>query len=160
MSFVGIMFPDIEVEYQDKRYTFSPLNFKLIAEYIIWYQYRELDIAKETTKGLPESLRNKILEETYERCRAKKWIEKDENGTVIFEKPFAYDTPEILKSFDTPEGIAQQAYLCLKNNHPEMTYDLANRICKLATYEEIVNKIKTASGLTPDDNMGESSPNQ
>jgi len=160
MSFVGVMFPDIDVEFEGKIYKFSPLNFKLIAEYIIWYQYRDLEIAKETTKGLPESLRNKILEETYERCRNKKWVEKDDNDIVVFEKPFAYDTPEILKSFNTPEGIAQQAYLSLKGNHPEITHDLANRICKLKTYEEILGKISLASGLTPDDIKGESNPNQ
>ena len=155
MSFVGVMSPNVEIEFEGKKYKFGAVGFKELAEYVIWYQYRELEIQKQVTKDLPQNLRDKILEETHQKCRDKRWIEKDEEGNIIFERLLQWDTPEIQQSLNTIEGIAQQAYLALRINHPEITYDLANRICKLTTYEEIASKLLLASGLTPDEVKGE-----
>lgn len=161
MSFIGVMSPDVEIEFENKKYKFSALNFKTIAEYVIWYQYRELEIQKQVTKDLPVELRDKILVETHKKCQEYRWIIKDtETGEITGEYPLAWDCPEVQQSIRTPEGIAQQAYLSLKNNHPDMTYDLANRICQIKTIDEVLNKITLASGLTPDEIPGETHPNQ
>jgi hypothetical protein len=150
-SFISLMGTDVEVVYGDKTYKLAPLRFKEVAEYLLWYQYRELEVAKETTKNLPEELKRDILRATHEECKNKRWVIKDtETGDIVKETFLSWETPEVQESLNTPSGISQQVYLALKINHPEMTLDLANRICQLETYEKILNKVHEALGLTPE----------
>jgi hypothetical protein len=86
-DFISLMGPDVSIEYDGKKYNFGALTFKDMAEYVLWYQYKEVEEAEITTQKLPKNIREKILEETYERCRNKRWIVKDERtGEVVKEQ--------------------------------------------------------------------------
>lgn len=168
MSFVSLVGTDVEIEYDSKKYKLGALTFKEIAEYLIWYQYRELEIAKETTKGLPDDLKKDILLKTHEECKNKRWIIKDETtGEIVKETFLSYECPEIQESLNTPVGIMYQAYLALKINHPDMTLDLSNKICSLKTTADVLSKLNEAAGLVAekiqsagDKLPGEVNPNQ
>jgi hypothetical protein len=159
---------DIEISFENKTYKLGPLTFKDLAEYVLWYQYKELEDALIITKDLPDELRLSILKETHERCRTKRWILKDENtGDIVKETFLSWETPEVQQSTETPDGIAQQCYLSLRVNHPDITKELAWRICQPKVINEILDKILQAQGLsrekilTAEEKLpGESIPNQ
>jgi hypothetical protein len=60
-DFISLMGPDVSIEYDGKKYNFGALTFKDMAEYVLWYQYKEVEEAEITTQKLPKNIREKIL---------------------------------------------------------------------------------------------------
>lgn len=166
MSFLSVMAPDTEIEYDKKTYKLGALTFRDIAEYVLWYQYKEIEEQEIATKCLPQHIRDKILEETHEKCKNKRWIIKDEStGDTISTNFLSWETPEVQQSTSTIEGIRQQCYLSLRVNHPEIRRELADRIVTPLTFNKILEKILAAQGLLKEqlgDNnqVGEKIPSQ
>lgn len=166
-SFVSLMGPDVEIKYEDKTYRLGAITFKDMAEYVLWYQYKEVEETEIVTTKLPKNIREDLIKQAYERCRNKRWIVKDENtGDIVKENFLSWETPEVQESANTLDGIAFQCYLSLRVNHPEITRELANRICTPVTMDRVMAKILQAQGLTKEkihsgeDNLGEQIPNQ
>jgi len=157
MSFLGLMGPNIEIEYEGKKYKLAPLSFKEVAEYVLWFKYKEVEEAEFATKNFSPELRQEILSETYKRCRDKIW------ETASGEKHnISWEMPEVQDSCLTIEGIAQQLYLSLKVNHPEVTKEMCSRIVSLETYSNtILDKLLEVNGMKPNpqtEHLGELNP--
>lgn len=150
-SFISLAAPHVSINYEGKEYKLAPLTFKDLADYILWYQFKELRKAEKTTENFPPELRNKILSETYEKCLNKKYT--DSEGK---EYPLSWEMPELQVSLNEVDGIGYQLYLCLKHLNPEITEELADRIVTLETYKGILGKILIVQGLKPDINDEES----
>jgi hypothetical protein len=149
MSFIGLSAPVNLIEYQGTYYKLAPLSFKEMAEYVLWYQYSELERQQIVTKPLPSDVRDRILLETHEKCRNKVWRYTDEHGANK-EAPLSWETPVVQESCNTLEGIREQIYLSLKVNHPEMTKDLACKIVTIENYQNLLNRLMTAMGIVAD----------
>ncbi len=145
MSFLALAKIDIEIESDGKKYKLGALSFKELAEYVLWYQYKDLEDAKVTTKDLPDDLRNKILEETFNKCKTKRY-EYFENGEKK-SGPLSWEIPEIQESMSTCEGIAQQFFLSARIHHPNITKQEISKIVNLANYKEILNKLYEVNGM-------------
>jgi len=161
----ALMGADVKIQYEEKEYKLGALTLKEIAQFVLDYQFRDYEIAKERVKGLSLELANKIINEEYVRCRDKRWIELDDNGAIIFTKFLSWETPEVRAFANTEEGVALQLYYSLKVNHPEITRDFAIKIVNVKSLNEIFNKIMLAQGLLQEDlnkepNLGEQKPNQ
>lgn len=149
MSFIGLAAPPNVIVHNGKQYYLSPLSFKEMAEYVLWYQYSEVEKQEIITKNLPREVRNNILERTHEECRKKVWRYEDDKGATK-EVPLSWETPEVQASVNTLEGIQQQLYLSLKVKHPEITKEDACRIVTLDNYAKMLDKMLTAMGMVPE----------
>lgn len=144
-TFISLAAPHVIIKYNNKDYKLSALTFKDFADYILWYQFTELRAAKIQTKDFPPELRNKILEETYQKCINKRYIDAEGKPHHL-----SWELPEIQESLNTIEGIAYQLYLSLRREQPEVTEEIADEIVTLQTYSEILGKILIVQGLEPD----------
>jgi hypothetical protein len=149
MSFLGLASPLNSIEYKGKTYYISALTFKEMAEYVLWYQYLELEKQEIVTRNLPPELREEILRDTHKACKYKVWKYTDEKGAEK-EAPLSWETPEIQDSCNTLEGIQQQIYLAIRIKHPEVTKELIGEIVTLENYNYHLNKLLTAMGWTPE----------
>jgi hypothetical protein len=149
MSFMGLASPLNVIIHEGKQYFLSPLSFKEMAEFVLWYQYSELEKQEIVTKILPEEVRNQVLKETHESCRTKVWKYVDEHGANR-EAPLSWETPEVQASCNTLEGIQQQIYLSLRIKHPELTKAQVNKIVTFESYNAMLNKLLSAMGMIPE----------
>ena len=159
----ALMGADVKIEYEGKNYTLGALTLKDVAQFVLDYQFRDYEIAKQRTKGLSPELADKIVHEEYIKCRDKRWVKIDTNGATEFTKFFSWETPEVQLFSKTEEGLALQLYYSLKINHPEVTQELAAKIVGLKRINEIFEKIMMAQGLAVEDKevtLGEQNPNQ
>ncbi len=149
MSFIGLAGPLNVIIHEGKQYFFSPLTFKEMAEYVLWYQYSELEKQEIVTRNLPQELRNDILAKTHEECRRKVWKYIDEHGAER-DKPLSWESPEVQESCNTLEGIQQQSYLSLRIKHPELTKEKTCEIVTLENYSKMLDKMLAAMGMLPE----------
>lgn len=114
-EFAALCKPEIPFEGADgKEYTLSPLGFKEIAEFCIWFQFKEYNQAKQL--GVDKDKLNEI----YEKCK---------NDPVSFEEE------RVLKAVIFPDGISKVLYYSLRIKHPNL---------KEADVSKIINMDMTA----------------
>lgn len=156
-SFISLIGPAVDIEYQDKKYNLSPLSFRDFAAILLRYQFKELNDFKKLEDTLSSELYKQKEKEILEFCLNKKY--KDSSGK---EFPLSWEMPEVQKFSETHEGIAYQFYLSLKHKHPDVTEKIADEICAIQTYQDILSKLLVVQGLVTDEDsqMGESKPNQ
>lgn len=147
----ALMGADVKIKYEDKEYILGQLTLKEISQFVLDYQFRDYEIAKERTKGLSPEVAESIIREEYARCRDKRWVEYDNNGAIIFTKFLSWETPEVQAFTKAEEGLALQLYYSLRVNHPEVTKDLAAKIVDLKGLNEIFQKVMLAHGLVAED---------
>lgn len=145
-TFISLAAPFITIKYEGKDYKLSALTFRDFADYILWYQFAELRAAKIQVADFPPEIKNKILEEAYNKCVNKKYIDAEGKS-----HPLSWELPEIQESLNSLEGIAYQLYLSLRREHPEVTEKIADEICTLQTYQDILGKILIVQGIKPDE---------
>lgn len=153
MSFLSLVGPGIDIEVNGKTYKISPLSFNEMAEYIQWYQWKEFEEAKLHAKDLPPEMKDRKLEEAYEKCRTKRYTFVEDTTGETKQEPLSWETPEVQESQSTVDGIAYQLYLSLKINHPEIKLSNVSKIVTLQTYKEIFDKILVINGLSPEDDF-------
>jgi hypothetical protein len=152
MTFIGLVSPKVPlnaIPHEGKLYYLSPLTFKEMAEYVLWYQYSELEKQEIVTRNLPQEVRNKILADTHTECKNKVWEYEDEHGAKK-QVPLSWETPEVQQSCNTLEGIQEQLYLGLRVNHPDITKEQVCKIVTLENYSKMLDKILTAMGISPE----------
>lgn len=150
-TFISLAAPHVEIKYKEKVYKLCALTFKDFAEYVLWYQFKELRDAEYATKNLDDSIKEPILKEAYSNCVKKCFIWKDEHG-VDQKAPLSWEQSEVQESLNSVEGIAYQLFLSLRHNHPDVTEQLADEIVTLQTYQQILGKILIVQGLSPEEN--------
>lgn len=136
MLFAQLTGPYTEFEGVDgKTYRLSPIGFKESAEYLIWLQFKPWELFKATCKGLPPEDVKEMGKSIYKEC---------------FERKLSITSKEVLESFSTLDGIAEQIYLSLRMCHPELSRNDISKIVTPGNYEEIMNKLDIISGMVPE----------
>ena len=150
MSFLSLMGDHIDLKVGDKTYKLAPLGFAEMAEYLLWYQYKEVEEVEKTTKCFSPAMREKLIKDTYDKYKAKCYKYTDENGE---EKtgPLSWETQEVQDSGLTVEGLGYQIYLSLKINHPEINREGVSKIVTLKTFNDLFDKFMQLQGVSPVD---------
>ncbi len=148
MSFLSLMGEHINLEVGDKTYKLAPLGFAEMAEYLLWYQYKEVEDAEKVTKSLSPEMRQKILKDTYDKCKNKCYKYTDSNGE---EKtaPLSWEMQEVQDSSSSVEGLGYQIYLSLKINHPEIKKEDVSKIVTVKTFNDLFDKFMQLQGVSP-----------
>lgn len=165
MSFISMIGPDLEIiSDAGERYTLSAFSFTEMAEYVLWYQFLDVENVIATTKDYPKEVRDRLIYEAHERCRNKSYKYLDAVTGEEKEAAISWENAEVQESCMTVEGIAQQLYLSLKINHPNLKKADVSKIVTLASYKEVLDKILIINGLiepgSEEEVEGELQPNQ
>jgi len=115
---------------EGNKYLFSALTFKQIGQYILWYKFKEYREAKEL--GVDKDL----LKDIYKVCSL---------------KDFSFESPELINSMLTPDGVRQLVYLGLQANHPDIKEDTVDKIVTVLNFEEVALEVMRQTGyITPE----------
>lgn len=121
--------------FDDITYEFSPLTLGNLADFCLWFQYKELhDFKYNASQYLDADIRKEMQKELYKKCAS---------------KTYKLDDPEIAASMMTCEGIIQQLCLSLKRKHPDMTYDKVQEIIPIDDLNHVIKNVYRISGLGP-----------
>jgi hypothetical protein len=132
--------PDTELKNQKtgEMYRFNALNFKQISEYALWYQYKDYTDAKKI--GITDK---ELLRDIYNSCR---------------NKPYTYESPELIHSMLTPEGLQKIIYIGIRDNHPGFKEEQVGDIIDVMNLEDIALDVMRQTGYSsssPESDSGE-----
>lgn len=128
-----------------KDYTFSPLGFRELGQYVNWYQFRRYHIAREN--GLDKA----ELRAIYDECS---------QNTINL------TSPEVLASFTTLDGIAKLLYLSIKIKHPNVSESDLSSIISFEDFVALSGEVLNITGLANasvdngEESLGELQPSQ
>lgn len=147
-DFISIVGPDTEFVGADgKTYRLSPLGFGEIAEYILWYQYKEYTDFKAVMEQAPLSpdLRSQQELEVFKRCQ---------------EKKLAPESRELIESYTTNDGIEMQLYLSLRASNPKFKRSDLSKIINQTNLLSTFKKLEAITGIFPVQEANKETPGE
>lgn len=136
-DFISIVGPNTEFTGADGRtYLLSPLGFGEIAEYLLWYKYKEYTDFKTVMVETPLSPALKLTEEEriFRECQAKNPAPED---------------IEVAKSYLTPAGMEMQLYLSLRTSYPGFKREDLTKIINHSNLAHAFKKLEDITGIFP-----------
>jgi hypothetical protein len=123
---------DFSFEAKDQRWHLSPLTIGDMVKLKAWVQFYPWEcLQKQRDRMDPETFNaqsSKLLLE----CAFKRVNEK---------------SPEFAELLETPEGIAQLAFLMMKRNHPTLTVDDVQELLTTRNLEEVATLVVAVSNV-------------
>jgi hypothetical protein len=123
---------DFSFEAKEQRWHLSPLSLGDMVKLKTWVQFYPYECLQRQ--------RDRMDPETF----------KAESSKLLLECAFKRTnerSPEFAELLETPEGIAQLAFLMMKRNHPALTIEETQEVITSRNLEEVAHLVLAVSNL-------------
>ena len=124
----------VTFEYQNKVWKLSPWSYGIIGEYEVYLQ----DTAMRTTRRMKKVMG--LTDEEYASLASK--TRRDIDTGV-----YTFGSEEVKNSFNSYTHFSYMVFLCLRENHPDMTYEFAREMVR--DISDVLNEKMSESNSDP-----------